>query len=126
MTLPNIRQKIKDLPDLPRDIFVFILISLVAIGSYGLNLGSIERKSSISELKVVRLHMPNNGSLNAENTALGAVTDGVYVGSKNGKTYHLPWCSGATRILEKNKVWFSSKEDATNRGYSPASNCKGI
>ena len=52
--------------------------------------------------------------------------NGLYVGSINGKIYHLPWCSGAIRIREENKVWFVSKEEATQKGYSPAANCKGI
>lgn len=49
-----------------------------------------------------------------------------YVASKNGTVYHLPWCSGAQRILEENKVWFATKEDAERAGYRPATNCKGI
>lgn len=61
-------------------------------------------------------------------TAPAQATDsrGVYVGSKNGTKYHLPWCSGAKNIKEENKIWFGSKEDAASKGYSPASNCKGI
>jgi len=49
-----------------------------------------------------------------------------YIGSKNGTKYHLPWCSGALRIKEENKVWFASKAEAEEAGYSPAANCKGI
>lgn len=51
---------------------------------------------------------------------------GLYVGSRTSDKYHLPWCSGALRMKEENKVWFSSKEEAEARGYSPASNCRGI
>lgn len=51
---------------------------------------------------------------------------GEYVGSRNGTKYHLPWCSGAKRISEKNKIRFASKEEAENAGYTPAANCKGI
>lgn len=49
-----------------------------------------------------------------------------YVASKNGTVYHLPWCAGAQRIKDANKVWFASKEEAEAAGYRPASNCKGI
>jgi hypothetical protein len=49
-----------------------------------------------------------------------------YVASKSGTKYHLPWCAGAQQIKEENKVYFSSKEEAENAGYTPASNCKGI
>lgn len=56
------------------------------------------------------------------------VTSGTarYVASKNGTVYHLPWCSGAQRIKDANKVWFASKAEAEAAGYHPASNCKGI
>jgi hypothetical protein len=51
---------------------------------------------------------------------------GQYVGSKNGTVYHLPWCSGAKRIQEENKIWFTNKAEAEAAGYRPAANCKGI
>lgn len=56
----------------------------------------------------------------------GAAIEGAYVASKSGTKYHLPWCSGAQRIKEENKVWFETKEEAEKAGYSPAANCKGI
>lgn len=48
------------------------------------------------------------------------------VASKNGKTYSYPWCSGAKRISEKNKVIFKSKKEAENAGYREAKNCSGF
>ena len=54
-----------------------------------------------------------------------ALEDG-YVASKSGTKYHLPWCSGARRIKEENKVWFATKEEAEAAGYTPAANCKGL
>lgn len=49
-----------------------------------------------------------------------------FVGSRNGSKYHLLWCPGAKQIKEENKVYFTSKEEAEKKGYSPASNCKGL
>ncbi len=49
-----------------------------------------------------------------------------YVASKTGTKYHLPWCSGARRIKDENKVWFATKEEAEAAGYTPAANCKGL
>jgi len=51
---------------------------------------------------------------------------GKYVASKNGSKYHFPWCSGATRMKEENKIWFETKEAAEKAGYGPAANCKGL
>lgn len=49
-----------------------------------------------------------------------------YVASKSGKAYHFPWCPGAQRIKDKNKIWFSSREEAEKAGYRPAANCPGL
>ncbi|TSC62722.1 MAG: hypothetical protein G01um101448_259 [Parcubacteria group bacterium Gr01-1014_48] len=51
---------------------------------------------------------------------------GQYVASKKGTKYHFPWCGGAARISEENKIWFNSKEEAEKAGYTPAGNCKGL
>lgn len=48
------------------------------------------------------------------------------VASKNGETYSFPWCSGAKRISEKNKIVFSSKQEAEKAGYREAKNCTGF
>ena len=47
----------------------------------------------------------------------------MFVGSKNSKIYHKPGCSYAKKILDKNKIWFSSKEDAESRGYRMGKCC---
>lgn len=51
---------------------------------------------------------------------------GLLVGSKNSTKYHFPWCSGALRITEANKVYFDNPEDARSKDYTPASNCPGL
>ncbi len=53
-------------------------------------------------------------------------SSGAYVASKKGGSYHLPWCGGASRISEENKVWFATREEAAAAGYAPAANCPGI
>ncbi len=53
-------------------------------------------------------------------------TTGTLVGSKNGTKYHYPWCGGAKRIKEENKVWFASAAVARAAGYTPAANCPGL
>lgn len=51
---------------------------------------------------------------------------GSFVASKNGTKFYLPSCSGAARIKEANKVWFSSRQDAEAAGYTPAGSCPGL
>ena len=49
--------------------------------------------------------------------------EGMFVGSKNSEIYHKPDCPYAKKILDKNKIWFSSKEDAESRGYRVGKCC---
>ena len=123
--LANIPKKIKEINDLPRDIFAFSLIILLLVGSILVFALYTQSQSGMSAMRIYMQQTVESGS---ERGVLGAsILDvGNYVGSKNGKTYHLPWCAGAQRIKDENKVWFETKEEAISRGYTPAGNCKGI
>ncbi len=143
MRLTDASNKIKSLlsrlvhsPDLPKDVFMALLILLVGSGSFVLGRLSAQDTLAKNELSVTSVPFQQASATEAvpslktaqnpkSSTPIGVVS-GMYVGSKSGKTYHLPWCSGAKRIKEGNKVWFQSKEEAEGRGYSPAANCKGI
>lgn len=80
--------------------------------------------SNINQTAVAGQALAGESSNNSNQVSISA--SGQYVGSKNSTKYHLPWCSGAQRIKDENKVWFSSKEEAKARGYTPASNCPGL
>ncbi|MBX9906484.1 hypothetical protein K2X96_01130 [Patescibacteria group bacterium] len=69
---------------------------------------------------------PTNISSKEVTNTPSVPSSGSYVASKKSDKYHLPWCSGAQRISEENKVWFASKEEAEAAGYAPAGNCPGI
>ena len=45
----------------------------------------------------------------------------LYIGNKNSKKFHLPTC--ASLPAERNQVFFDSREEAINAGYSPCSLC---
>lgn len=119
------------------DVFVAWLIILVSIASFGLGrlsalwpkktpltvensrlseLGELSKSSTVTDRNLNQLN-----SLNSLDQLKGK-----YVASKNGKSYHLPWCSGASLIKEENKVWFETKEAAEKAGYTPAGNCPGL
>jgi len=137
MILTNIQEKIKYLEDLPRDIFLGCVLLLLLAGAFMLG-----RISMFEEERKAQLRITSSDSLAVApslDVSLGVAAvaaaspvsqigegKGAYVGSKTGKTYHLPWCSGAKRIKEENKRWFVSKNEAENAGYRPAANCKGI
>lgn len=145
MSIEDLKKKIKGLRNfslpqlrtLPDDLFLGIVIILIAFGSFGLGrLSKIEgtktpiRIENAPEITAETFMAPVEGgkvptdTTQSENT-LDATT-GQLVGSKTGKKYHYPWCAGAQRIAKANLVYFTSKADAEAQGYTPASNCKGL
>lgn len=117
--------------------FVAVVIMLVAVISF-----SLGRISQIQEkrepVRVINLNNPlnppyNNGETGKETDQTASVANStnttnaeIVVGSKNGAKYHYPWCAGAKQIADKNKIIFNSIEEARAKGYTPASNCKGL
>jgi len=79
----------------------------------------IEKNTGLAE---IREAVKTKISINTENQK----PQGQYVASKNGKAYHYPWCPGALKIKDENKIWFGSREGAEKTGYKPAVNCPGL
>ena len=125
-----------------KNIITIAIIILVGTGSYGLGrLSMIESsrepiriiKNEIREVEVSNISTDAviESSVNKNNTAsvvsgLNKIEANMLVGSKTGTKYHFPWCSGAQRIKNENKVWFGTPEEARKAGYTPAANCKGL
>jgi hypothetical protein len=110
-----------------------LLIIVVAVGSFFLGRMSVghttqqiskdSQSASVLGNPAVSISEETN---DADTPPQTTDTGKGYVASKNGTKYHLPWCSGAKRIKEENKVFFATKEEAEKAGYTPAANCKGI
>lgn len=133
----DILEKIKELPrEFWNDIFTVFVIMLVSLGSFGLGRLSVLYESPREHgapLEVVQStsDAPPRTSgvvhgVSAQDESGASPAAGTYVASKGGTKYHLPWCSGAQRIKEENKIFFATKTEAEAAGYTPASNCKGI
>ncbi len=134
MSIKDFIKKSKRFVDENAYIFIVLIIVFVAFGSFGLG-----RLSKIDESKIP-LHIEGltasvvNANKNDKNIIFGRNIEpkipsklaGTYVGSKTGKKYHFPWCSGARRIKENNKIIFKTIEEARKAGYTPAVNCKGL
>lgn len=54
-------------------------------------------------------------------TSSGAA--GTYIGNANSHKFHYPTCKSVGKMSEKNKVTFSSRDEAINQGYTPCKNC---
>jgi len=120
MTIAEARGKCKSLlARIPKDTLILGVLVLSATLSFGFGYlagSEAEQGSTISleELPVVPVSTTEAGQT------------GQVVASKNGTKYYLPSCAGANRISPANKVWFTSIADATNAGYTPATNCPGL
>lgn len=81
--------------------------------------GSIVVSSSGRTLSVATEKEPAGG----EQTQPTPEPTGMqYIGNKNSGKFHLPTCS--TLPIEKNRVYFNSREEAIAAGYDPCKNCK--
>ncbi len=130
MSIEYLKQKIKSIGDIldNKDILVVSVIILTSFASFGLGrLSKIDESKipiKIDNMTAVYEPVKQKGDIKTEVNKL--LYKKSYVASKNGTKYHFPWCSGAKRIKESNKIWFSSSNEARKAGYSPAGNCKGI
>ncbi len=135
MSIRDIPEKIKVALKDGR-LFFFVVVFMVALGAFGLGRLSLKPLETNTPVKKT---VPRTSSQVAAPSATPSVekattsavstteiTEGGYVGSKNSTKYHLPWCSGAKRIKEENKVYFADKASAEKAGYTPAGNCPGI
>lgn len=112
MSIPNLLIKIKAHET---ELWLILVVSLVGTGAYGL--GRLSALRAAREPVRVESTPP---------TPVSIANEKMYVASKTGKKFHLPWCAGATQIKEENKVWFATKDQAAAAGYAPAGNCPGI
>jgi len=119
---------------LPDDLFLGLIIVLVALGSFGLGrLSKIEGSKTPIQFE----NLPENSTKAFENKDIPATrevlptntlnaTNSQIVGSKTGKKYYYPWCTGVQKISPSSLIHFSSKSEAESRGYTPSATCKGL
>lgn len=119
-----------------KDLFLAVLIVLTSIISFGFGrLSAIwPEKTPITITNNKQLTTHNNDETKLQYNRPQADKNpnspkelvGKYVASKKGTAYHYPWCPGALKIKEENKIWFQTKEEAEKLGYKPAGNCDGL
>ncbi len=138
--------------DIKYDLFVILTIIFTSLAGFGLGrLSALEKNRDDIEIKSAQIIRSNNGTTNFIEKDLSEKTNSgnndltnqniimsasamialensssLLVASKSGKKYHFPWCPGALKITEKNKITFNSYEEARKSGYSAASNCPGL
>lgn len=127
--LQNYIEKIKSW-FLPREGEIFLVSTIILVALLSFALG---RLSSLRGEKFpIQVYRPGDIKSQTANVIQAPgkigeeIKENLFVASKNGSVYHFPWCSGAQRIKEENKIFFSSREEAEKAGLRPAANCEGL
>lgn len=125
-----------------RDLFLSALVFLISMASFGLGrlsaiwpakepikidepAGNDEVDKTVPASNFIKPRFQRDDpSISSAQTI--SSSQGNFVASKNGSSYHLPSCPGALNIKEGNKIWFRTKEEAAAAGYKPAGNCPGL
>ncbi len=94
---------------------------VIPIGGYPVKQASI-KKGTVSGLTIVS---KSSSSISSSDLSSSTNTsEKKYVASKSGKLYYTVTCSGAKRIADKNKIYFSTSGEAEKSGYKFAAYCK--
>lgn len=109
-----------------KDVFIVIALFLITIASFAFGI-MYEREKMVTMPTITTIPMtltaitPQTASVATRSTA---TLDGKIVVSKNGSKYYFAWCSGATRIALKNRIFFANEAEAMSRGYTKAKGCE--
>ena len=68
-------------------------------------------------------HVASQTSTNKDTSSSSTNSIGTYIGNLDTHKFHKPSCKYSAKISEKNKVTFSSRDEAINQGYSPCKIC---
>lgn len=139
MSIKHKKEKIKavqvqdhDAQAIPgKDVFLITLIACVGFSGFAFGRlsthsisGSATTIPDVTSLPAASLSSLNLNS--ADDPPTEYAESGTLVGSVNSTKYHFPWCPGAQRIKDSNKIYFENTEVAREAGYSAAANCKGL
>ena len=71
---------------------------------------------------VADTHSSSSASTSSQ-TSSGSSDSGSYVANANTGKFHVSGCDSVSKMSEKNKVFFSSRDEAINQGYVPCKRC---
>jgi hypothetical protein len=121
MSIHNLYNKIKGIDFL----YLGVLIG-VGVCSFGLGRLSVNPTSSTNandKIIIVEADSIEAKQIDTLPPINSTPESDSYIASKSGKLYYPANCSGAKRILEKNRVWFATADEAEKTGLSLAKSC---
>ncbi len=93
---------------------VISLITLLCIT--GTALATSNTNLLVHNHRHIRIQTLSSSEVNATNAA--------YMGNSRVKVFHRLECKFHKKALRKNRIYFSSREEAINAGYRPCRTCK--
>lgn len=140
-SIHNMIQKIKGfIKNYTDDIMVYIVIIIVSISSFYVGkmsektldndniyivnseIGDRVAQNTASSITPIKTYVEKKNTYNTSNSTQNK-NGYMYVASSRGKLYYRIGCGGSTKLVESNKIFFTSSTEAENRGYKPATNC---
>ena len=110
---------------------VIILITIISFQSgkiYALKDRGGERvaikEAPLEEIFVQNTNQTKDSQVVTTSPANSDKLNFTIIASKNSIKYHFLWCSGASKISDKNKITFPTEAAAIAAGLTLASNCK--
>lgn len=102
----------------------------------GKNLNEILLKEGLAEIMYIppsefypfnwagdNTHVSSDTSTSSDTSSDSSSASGTYIGNSNSHKFHVPTCKSVGKMSEKNKVTFTSRNEAINQGYQPCKNC---
>ena len=130
MKVTPLISKVKDCFEIKEDTFIILVIILIGLAGFGLGkLSSLEKGREPVTIKPANFNAITVDATSSDLVNAVKITDGakgLLVASKTGTKYYFPWCSGVSRISEKNKIWFDSYDQAKAAGLTAATNCPNL
>jgi hypothetical protein len=123
-----------------KDVSIVAIILLVAFSSFGLGRLSKNESPDVSvegisakagEAAAITAILPEPAYVPAQvkvpsDTPSVSTTTGNFVASKRGKKYYSISCTGAKNLLEANKIYFATKAQAEQAGYTKSASCPDL
>ena len=75
---------------------------------------------AVSDGSIVTITTERNTDIQTNETQ-AEISEETYIGNKNSRKFHRPSCN--TLPAEKNRIYFSSRDEAINSGFSSCGNC---
>nr|WP_300092776.1 MBL fold metallo-hydrolase [Sedimentibacter sp.] len=111
------------LTDIGSEIYRTDELGTIVILSDGQNI-SIESDEAI-EIPLAPLEILNTPPVQnaSEDKEPSAISETNYVGNKNSLVFHNPDCSSVADMKESNKIFFTTRQAATDQDYTPCGRC---